>query len=38
VTKPTAFVTHRGLVYFSGDDPYKMHDLFKHQEELDFYV
>ena len=38
VTKRTAFGTHRTLVYFAGDDRYKMHDLLKHQEELDFYV
>ena len=38
VTKRTAFGTHWGLVYFFGDDPYKMRDLLKHQEELDFYV
>jgi hypothetical protein len=38
VTKRTAFGTHWGLVYFFGDDPYKMRDLLKHQEDLDFYV
>ena len=38
VTKRTAFGTHWGLVYFFGDDPYKMRELLKHQEELDFYV
>lgn len=38
VTKRTAFGTHWGLVYFFGDDPYRMRDLLKHQEELDFYV
>jgi hypothetical protein len=38
VTKRTAFGTHWGLVYFFGDDPHKMRDLLKHQEELDFYV
>ena len=38
VTKRTAFGTHWGLVYFFGDEPHKMRDLLKHQEELDFYV
>ncbi len=38
VTKRTAFGTHWGLVYFYGDDPHRMRDLLKHQEELDFYV
>ena len=38
VTKRTAFGTHWGLVYFFGDDPHKLRDLLKHQEELDFYV
>jgi len=38
VTKRTAFGTHWGLLYFFGDDPYKMRDLLKHQEELDFYI
>ncbi|MBC53974.1 MAG: carboxylate--amine ligase [Gammaproteobacteria bacterium] len=38
VTKRTAFGTHWGLIYFTGDDPYKMRDLLKKQEELDFYV
>lgn len=38
VTKRTAFGTHWGLVYFFGDDPIKMRDLLRHQEELDFYV
>ncbi len=38
VTKRTAFGTHWGLVYFFGDDPHKIRDLLKHQEELDFYV
>lgn len=38
VTKRTAFGTHWGLVYFRGDDPRRMHDLLKRQEELDFYV
>jgi len=38
VTKRTAFGTHWGLVYFFGDDPHRMRDLLKHQEELDFYV
>ncbi len=38
VTKRTAFGTHWGLIYFFGDNPHKMRDLLKHQEELDFYV
>jgi len=38
VTKRTAFGTHWGLVYFFGDDPHRMRDLLKKQEELDFYV
>ncbi|QPP07335.1 carboxylate--amine ligase [Streptomyces bathyalis] len=38
VTKRTAFGTHWGLVYFFGDDAYRMRDLLKRQEELDFYV
>jgi hypothetical protein len=38
VPKRTAFGTHWGLVYFFGDDPHRMRDLLKHQEELDFYV
>ena len=38
VTKRSAFGTHWGLVFFHGDDPHKMRDLLKHQEELDFYV
>ena len=38
VTKRTAFGTHWGLVFFFGDDPYKMRDLLKHQEDLDFYL
>jgi hypothetical protein len=38
VTKRTAFGTHWGLVYFHGDDPHRLRDLLKAQEELDFYV
>ena len=38
VTKRTAFGTHWGLLYFTGDDAKTMHDLLKRQEELDFYV
>lgn len=38
VTKRTAFGTHWGLIYFFGDDPHKMRDLLKAQEDLDFYV
>ncbi|WP_148862281.1 ATP-grasp domain-containing protein [Marinobacter fonticola] len=38
VTKRTAFGTHWGLLYFKGDDPHRLRDLLKHQEELDFYV
>ena len=33
-----AFGTHWGLVFFFGDDPIRMRDLLKAQEELDFYV
>lgn len=33
-----AFGTHWGLVFFFGEDPIKMRDLLKAQEELDFYV
>ena len=38
VTKRTAFGTHWGLVYFFGEDPHRMRDLLKHQEDLDFYI
>ena len=38
VTKRTAFGTHWGLLYFFGDNPHKLRDLLKHQEDLDFYV
>jgi hypothetical protein len=38
VTKRSAFGTHWGLVYFFGPDPYRMRDLLKAQEDLDFYV
>jgi hypothetical protein len=38
VTKRTAFGTHWGLVFFYGDNPHKLRDLLKHQEDLDFYV
>lgn len=38
VTKRTAFGTHWGLVFFFGDNPHKLRDLLKHQEEMDFYV
>ncbi len=38
VTKRTAFGTHWGLLYFFGDDPHRMRELLKRQEELDFYV
>ncbi len=38
VTKRTAFGTHWGLVSFFGDNPHRIRDLLKHQEELDFYV
>ncbi len=34
----SAFGTHWGLIFFFGDDPIKMRDLLKAQEELDFYV
>jgi hypothetical protein len=38
VAKRSAFGTHWGLAYFFGDDPHKMRDLLKAQEDLDFYV
>ncbi len=38
VTKRSAFGTHWGLISFFGDEPVRMRDLLKHQEELDFYV
>jgi len=38
VTKRTAFGTHWGLVFFFGDDPYKLRDLLLAQEDLDYYV
>ena len=38
VTKRTAFGTHWGLVYYFGEDPRRMRELLKRQEELDFYV
>jgi len=38
VTKRTAFGTHWGLVYFFGEDPHRLRDLLKAQEDLDFYV
>ena len=38
VPKRSAFGTHWGLVYFFGDDPQRLRDLLKAQEELDFYV
>jgi hypothetical protein len=38
VAERDAFGTHWGLVFFFGDDPYKMWEVLKHQEELDFYV
>ena len=38
VTKRNAFGTHWGLVHFFGDDPHRMRDLLKRQEDLDFYV
>jgi len=38
VTKRTAFGTHWGLVYFFGDDPIKLRDLLKKQEDLDYYL
>jgi hypothetical protein len=34
----TAYGTHWGLVFFFGDDPIRMRDLLKAQEDLDFYV
>ncbi len=38
VAEREAYGTHWGLVYFFGDDPHKIRDLLKHQEDLDFYV
>jgi len=38
VTKRSAFGTHWGLVYFHGDDPHRLYDVLKAQEELDFYI
>lgn len=38
VTKRTAFGTHWGLVYFFGEEPHKLRDLLRAQEDLDFYV
>ena len=38
VPERDAFGTHWGLVFFFGDDPIKMRDLLKSQEDLDFYV
>ncbi|MES1954874.1 ATP-grasp domain-containing protein [Salinisphaera hydrothermalis] len=38
VTKRNAFGTHWGLVFYFGDDPHRMRDWLKHNEELDFYV
>ncbi|OAB55109.1 carboxylate--amine ligase [Phormidium willei BDU 130791] len=38
VPKRTAFGTHWGLVYFFGDDPHKMAELLKTQEEIDYYL
>jgi hypothetical protein len=38
VTKRTAFGTHWGLVFYFGDDPHRMRDWLKANEELDFYL
>lgn len=38
VAKRTAYGTHWGLVFFFGDDPHRIRDLLKHQEELDYYL
>ncbi len=38
VTKRSAFGTHWGLAYFFGDDPDRMREILKLQEELDFYI
>lgn len=38
VPKRSAFGTHWGLLHFFGDDPYRLRDLLKAQEELDFYI
>ena len=34
----SAFGTHWGLIFFFGDDPIRMRDLLKAQEDLHFYV
>jgi hypothetical protein len=34
----SAFGTHWGLVFYFGEDPIKMRDMLKAQEDLDFYV
>lgn len=38
VTKRSAFGTHWGLVYFHGEDPHRLRDVLKAQEDLDFYI
>jgi len=38
VPKRSAFGTHWGLVYFFGDDPYRMREMLKAQEDLDYYI
>jgi hypothetical protein len=38
VPKRSAFGTHWGLLHFFGDDPHRMRDLLKSQEDLDFYI
>ncbi|WP_022947408.1 ATP-grasp domain-containing protein [Methylohalobius crimeensis] len=38
VPKRTAFGTHWGLLHFFGENPYRMRDLLKAQEKLDFYI
>lgn len=38
VPKRSAFGTHWGLIYFFGEDPYRLRELLKAQEELDFYI
>lgn len=38
VTKRTAFGTHWGLLYFTGEDAGEMHRVLKRQEELEFYI
>lgn len=38
VPDQATFGMHWGLIFFFGDDPIKMRDLLKAQEELDFFI